>query len=165
MPVPVGPVVDVRNLWREFPPAIGQRTLFRVVRESVRGVRQAAEPIRALQDVSLRANAGDKVALIGNNGAGKSTLLKVVAGLLRPTRGTVWTHGDKVLLTTLGGGMIDEVSVRDNTLLWGALYGVEPRRMQELLDDVLDWAGIAGYADARLRTLSSGTRQRLAFVF
>lgn len=158
-----GVVVDVRKVWREFPPATGQRTLFRVVREGLTGVHRRAEPIRALRDVSMQARAGEKIALIGNNGAGKSTLLKVVAGLLRPTQGTVATHGEMVLLTSLGGGMIDDVSVRDNTLLWGSLYGVEPDRMRAVLDDVLDWAGIAGYEDAKLRTLSSGTRQRLAF--
>jgi ABC-type polysaccharide/polyol phosphate transport system ATPase subunit len=156
-------VVDVRDVSRDFPPAVGQRTLFRVVREAMAGTHRRADPIRALREVSLTVHAGEKVALIGDNGAGKSTLLKVVAGLLRPTNGIVLTQGEKVLLTSLGGGMIDDVSVRDNTLLWGALYGVAPERMQELLDEVLEWAGMSGLAEAKLRTLSSGTRQRLAF--
>lgn len=163
MTPPTGPAVVVDGVWRVFPPATGQRTLFRVVREALSGTHRRAEPTRALEDITLRVGAGERVALIGNNGAGKSTLLKVVAGLLRPTRGTVTIHGDQVLLTSLGGGMIDEVSVRDNTLLWGALYGVEPARMRALLPDVLEWAGITGSEDARLKTLSSGTRQRLAF--
>jgi len=163
MATPSGLVVAADGVSREFPPAQGPRTLYRVLRDVVSGTRTHHEPIRALRDVTLHAQAGEKVALIGNNGAGKSTLLKVVAGLLRATRGSVITRGEKVLLTSLGGGMIDDVSVRDNTLLWGSLYGVEASRMRGLLADVLEWAEIPGYEDARLRTLSSGTRQRLAF--
>lgn len=159
----VAPAVDVQGVWRVFPPASGQRTLYRVVRDAVTGVNRRKEPITALQEVTLRAAPGEKIALIGNNGAGKSTLLKVIAGLLRPTRGTVRVQGEMVLLTSLGSGMVDEVTVRDNTLLYGSLYGVKPAHMEELLGDVLEWAGIAGYEDAKLRTLSSGTRQRLAF--
>jgi len=157
------PVVDVRAMSRVFPPAAGPRTLFRVLRETVTGTREHREPIRALSDVSIRALAGEKIALIGNNGAGQSTLLQVIAGLLRPTSGSVTTNGEKVLLTALGAGMIDEVSVRDNLLLWGSLYGVEASRMRGLLEDVLEWAELTGFGDAKLRTLSSGTRQRLAF--
>jgi ABC-type polysaccharide/polyol phosphate transport system ATPase subunit len=68
-----------------------------------------------------------------------------------------------VLLTSLGVGMMDDVSVLENTLLYGALYGVEPRRMQLAFDDITEWAGMTGYEDAKLKTLSSGMRARLAF--
>ena len=157
------PVVELRNVCREFPVATGSRTLFRVVKETLSGVHRGVEKRQALRDVTLSAAHGDKIALIGNNAAGKSTLLRIIAGLLRPTTGTVRTQGEMVLVTSLGAGMIDEVTVRDNTILYGALYGVEPDRMRDELADVLDWAGITGYEDAKLKTLSTGTRARLAF--
>jgi ABC-type polysaccharide/polyol phosphate transport system ATPase subunit len=157
------PVIEVRDVFREFPVATRSRTLFRVIRDTISGVHRSIERRQALQDITFSASHGDKIAVIGNNAAGKSTLLRIVAGLLRPTTGTVRVDGEMVLLTSLGAGMIDEVTVRDNTLLYGALYGVPPARMREVLTDVLEWAGITGYEDARLKTLSTGTRARLAF--
>ena len=158
-----GPVVDVRGLWREFPAEGGRRSLLRVLRGAVQGKGGAAPPRRALQDVSLTARRGDRIAVVGNNAAGKSTLLRIVAGLLRPTRGTVAVRGEMVLLTALGLGMVEEVSVLENTYLYGALYGVDPARMRLAIGDILGWAGIAGFEHAKLKTLSAGTRARLAF--
>jgi ABC-type polysaccharide/polyol phosphate transport system ATPase subunit len=163
MAAPGGPVVEVRGLWREFPVEGGRRSLLRVLRGAVRGNGRDAALRRALQDVSLTANRGDRIAVVGNNAAGKSTLLRIIAGLLRPTRGTVAVRGEMVLLTALGLGMIEEVTVLENTYLYGALYGVEPARMRLAIDDILAWAGIAGFEHAKLKTLSAGTRARLAF--
>lgn len=156
-------VVEARSVWREFPIEAGRRSLLRVLRDTVRGNGRAAPRRRALQDVSLTALHGDRIAIVGNNAAGKSTLLKIIAGLLRPTRGTVAVRGELVLLTALGLGMIEEVTVLENTFLYGALYGVEPARMRLALGDIMAWAGIAGFEHAKLKTLSAGTRARLAF--
>lgn len=158
-----GPVVEVRGLWREFPVEGGRRSLLRVLRGALQGNGRPAAVRRALQDVSVTASRGDRIAVVGNNAAGKSTLLRIIAGLLRPTRGTVAVQGEMVLLTALGLGMIEEVTVLENTYLYGALYGVEPARMRLAIGDILGWAGIAGFEHAKLRTLSAGTRARLAF--
>ena len=156
-------VVELRGVYREFPVRTGRRTLYAFGRDTLAGTTGREPPRVALSDVSLTAFRGDKIALIGNNAAGKSTTLKIIAGLLRPTRGSVHTMGDMVLLTSLGVGMMDEVSVLDNTLLYGALYGVEPARMRLAFEDIMEWAGMSGYEDAKLKTLSSGMRARLAF--
>lgn len=158
-----GAVIDVQNVTREFPAERERRTLFRVLRESVAGLGMDRPRRHALRGVSLIASPGDKIAIIGNNAAGKSTLLRIVAGILRPTTGTVRVRGEMVLLTSLGAGMIDEVSVLDNTLMYGALYGVEPAHMRSVFAEVLEWAEITGYEHAPLKNLSTGTRARLAF--
>ncbi|HEY3257979.1 MAG TPA: ABC transporter ATP-binding protein [Gemmatimonadaceae bacterium] len=148
------------GLGREFAIETGRRTLFRVMSDTFR----AEGPRRtALDDVNLRVMKGDKIAIIGNNAAGKSTLLKIISGLLRPTRGTVAVRGEMVLLTSLGIGMIDDVTVLENTLLYGALYGIEPARMRLALSDIMWWAEITGYEHSKLKVLSTGTRSRLAF--
>ena len=157
------PVISIRQVTRTFRAEEEPRTLFRVLRESFRGRHVEPEPRLALRGLSLDVSHGDRIAIVGNNAAGKSTLLKIVAGLLRPTTGTVEARGEMVLLTSLGVGMIEELSVFDNTLMYGALYGVEPARMRTLLTDVLEWAGIPGYQYTKLKHLSTGTRARLAF--
>ncbi len=156
-------VIKVRQLTRNFRAEEEPRTLFRVVRDAVTGGHVAPEPRRALRELSLDVSHGDRIAIVGNNAAGKSTLLKIIAGLLRPTTGTVEVRGGMVLLTSLGVGMIEELSVSDNTLMYGALYGVEPAKMRTLLGEVLEWAGIPGFEYTKLKHLSTGTRARLAF--
>jgi ABC-type polysaccharide/polyol phosphate transport system ATPase subunit len=160
---PPSNVVDVQHVFRTFRVDHSRRTLFQFLKGSV-SRRDGEAPFRtALNDVTLKVQRGEKLGIIGHNAAGKSTLLKIIAGLLRPSSGTVRTTGEKVLLTSLGVGMIDDVSVVDNSLMYGALYGIEPARMRAVLDDVLEWAEIKGYEDQKLKTLSTGTRARLAF--
>ena len=86
-------VIDIRNVTRNFRVEAEPRTLFRVLRDTVTGHHAGPEPRKALRGVSLTASHGDRIAIVGNNAAGKSTLLKIVAGLLRPTTGTVQVQG------------------------------------------------------------------------
>jgi ABC-type polysaccharide/polyol phosphate transport system ATPase subunit len=157
------PVVRLEDVSREFGSPRVRRTLFRILRGRAAGGAAAAQRRVALQDVSLAVHAGERFAVIGNNAAGKSTLLKVIAGLLRPTSGRVTVHGELILLTTLGLGMIDDLSIEENLFLYGAIYGLDRPRMRPKLADIVEWAELDGSLDAQLRTLSSGTRARLAF--
>lgn len=158
------PAVVVEHVWREFPPAHRRRTLFSLLRGRETPDGPAAHPVLALQDICLAAERGEKLGVIGNNAAGKSTLLKLLAGLLRPTRGAIRVQGERVLVTALGTGMLDELSVEENVVLYGSFYGVDRNRMRGLLPEILDWAELVGFQGAELRTLSSGTRARLAFA-
>jgi lipopolysaccharide transport system ATP-binding protein len=157
------PVVSLEDVSREFGGPRGRRTLFRILRGRGEDGAAAAQRRIALDNVSLAVQAGERFAVIGNNAAGKSTLLKVIAGLLRPTRGRVTVRGERILLTTLGLGMIDDLSIEENLFLYGAIYGLDRARMRPKLADIVEWAELDGSLDAPLRTLSAGTRARLAF--
>lgn len=157
------PVVSLQEVSREFGGPRGRRTLFRILRGRAEDGAGGAQRRIALDNVSLAVDAGERFAVIGNNAAGKSTLLKVVAGLLRPTSGRVKVRGELILLTTLGLGMIDDLSIEENLFLYGAIYGLDRSRMRPKLADIVEWAELDGSLDAQLRTLSSGTRARLAF--
>ena len=117
----------------------------------------------ALKDITLSVRQGERLGVLGPNGGGKSTLLKLVAGLYQPTSGKVETSGPITLVAGLGIGMVDELTVEQNLLLYGAIYGLTRGEMRERLPEILDWAELVGFARAKLKTLSTGMRSRLAF--
>jgi lipopolysaccharide transport system ATP-binding protein len=121
------------------------------------------ERFHALRDVSLRVEAGEFLGIVGRNGGGKSTLLRVVAGIYPPTTGTVRVDGAIAPILELGVGFNGALTVRDNVFLYGVLLGVPRRRLDAELAGILGRAGIARFEDARLETLSTGMRARLAF--
>lgn len=117
----------------------------------------------ALRHVSLRLQHGESLAVIGPNGAGKSTLLQVLAGIIRPSEGSVDVRGHVSGLLTLGAGFDKELSGRDNILLGGAFLGLEDAVTRELLPSIIDYAELGEFIDAPLKTYSSGMRARLGF--
>jgi ABC-type polysaccharide/polyol phosphate transport system ATPase subunit len=122
------------------------------------------ETFHALRDVSLRVEVGEFLGVVGRNGCGKSTLLRIVAGIYPPTMGTVRVDGGVAPILELGVGFNGALSVRDNIFLYGVLLGVPRRRLEAELAAILDRAGIGRFEDARLETLSTGMRTRLAFT-
>ena len=122
------------------------------------------ETFHALKDVTFRVEAGEFVGIVGGNGCGKSTLLRIVAGIYPPTTGTVRVEGAVAPILELGVGFNGALTVRDNVFLYGVLLGVRRRRLETELAGILDRAGIRRFEDARLETLSTGMRTRLAFT-
>jgi ABC-type polysaccharide/polyol phosphate transport system ATPase subunit len=118
----------------------------------------------ALRDLSLHVGQGEVVGIIGRNGAGKSTLLRVVAGVIKPTAGTVATNGRLVPLIDLSAGFDMELTGRENIFLNGALYGLSRADMDGKVESIIDFAEIPGFVDAPMRTYSSGMIVRLGFA-
>jgi ABC-type polysaccharide/polyol phosphate transport system ATPase subunit len=117
----------------------------------------------ALRNVSLQLLHGQSLGVIGPNGAGKSTLLQVLAGIIRPSEGSVDVRGHVSGLLTLGAGFDKELSGRDNILLGGAFLGLDDDVTRELLPSIVEYAELGDFIDAPLKTYSSGMRARLGF--
>ena len=122
------------------------------------------ETFHALTEVSFEIGAGEFVGIVGANGSGKSTLLRVLAGIYPPTSGRVRVDAQVAPIMDLGVGFQGALSVRDNVFLYGVLLGIPRRRLLAGLGEILDRAGVARFADARLEALSTGLRARLAFT-
>jgi ABC-2 type transport system ATP-binding protein len=122
-----------------------------------------ARTATVLTDISLEIRRGEKVGVIGNNGAGKSTLLRLIAGLYVPSKGELHVNGDVTFLAGLGLGMVDDLTVEENIYLYGAIFGLQRRKIKHVLRDILEWAELQDFVTAKLKTLSTGMRTRLAF--
>ena len=126
--------------------------------------RGGSDQFWALRHVPLRLMHGESLAVIGPNGAGKSTLLQVLAGIIRPSEGSVDVRGHVSGLLTLGAGFDKDLSGRDNILLGGAFLGLEDRVARDLLPSIIEYAELGEFIDAPLKTYSSGMRARLGFA-
>jgi ABC-2 type transport system ATP-binding protein len=118
----------------------------------------------ALKDVDLRIGQGETVGLIGPNGAGKSTTLKVLAGILRPTSGTVEVIGRVASLLELGAGFNGELSGRENIYLNAALLGLRRREVDDLLESIIDFSEQEARIDDPVKHYSSGEYVKLGFA-
>jgi ABC-type polysaccharide/polyol phosphate transport system ATPase subunit len=137
----------------------------RTMRESLQRTisRHPPERFWALRHVDVTLTHGESLAVIGPNGAGKSTLLQVLAGIMRPTEGSVEVRGRISGLLTLGAGFDDELSGRENILLGGAFLGLRDTVTRELMPAIIDFADLGTFIDTPLKTYSSGMRARLGF--
>jgi len=115
------------------------------------------------RNITFSLNRGDMLGIIGTNGAGKSTLLKAIAGIMIPTEGTVKTSGKIAALLELASGFDDDLTVRENTYLRGAMLGYTKNFMKDTYDSIISFAGLEKHQDRAFKHLSSGMKSRLAF--
>jgi ABC-type polysaccharide/polyol phosphate transport system ATPase subunit len=123
-----------------------------------------AQEVWALRGVSLAVSPGESVGLIGRNGSGKSTLLRLVAGIIKPTRGYVAVGGRVGSLLELGAGFHQDFTGRENVFLNGSIQGLRRREIRERFDEIVAFAEIEGAIDRPVRTYSSGMYMRLGFA-
>src|SRR5437667_1862546 len=122
------------------------------------------EKFPALQNVSFVVPAGKTYGIIGRNGSGKSTALKLVAGITRPTSGTVTVTGRISALIELGAGFHPEISGRENVFINGIMLGLAKREVARRFDDIVEFAELQQFIDAPVKTYSSGMYMRLGFA-
>lgn len=123
-----------------------------------------AQQFWAVNGVTFTLEKGDMLGIVGVNGAGKSTLLKAVSGVMTPTKGTVQANGKIAALLELASGFDEDLTVRENAYLRGAMLGYTRPFMDEKCEEIIDFAELQEYADRPFRQLSSGMKARIAFA-
>ena len=118
----------------------------------------------ALTDVSFEIKEGERLGVLGFNGAGKSTLLKVIAGVLKPTKGSVKVDGVIAPLLELGAGFDMNYSGAENIYLYGATMGYSRKYIEERYQQIVDFAELGEFIDVPVKNYSSGMRARLGFA-
>ena len=117
----------------------------------------------ALTDVSFEIRRGEVMGLIGSNGAGKSTMLKIVAGVLKPTKGRVESYGNICPMIELGAGFDPDLTARENVFLNGAVMGYSKKFIESKFDEIVEFSELQDFLEVPVRNFSSGMTARLAF--
>ena len=116
-----------------------------------------------LKDISFTVKKGEFLGIVGRNGSGKSTLLKILAQIYTPDSGSITVHGSLVPFIELGVGFNPELTGRENVYMNGAMLGFSNEEMDQMFDDIVQFAELAPFMDQRLKNYSSGMQVRLAF--
>ena len=117
----------------------------------------------ALTDVDFEIGRGEVVGLIGSNGAGKSTMLKIVAGVLKPTKGSVQAFGNICPMIELGAGFDMDLTAKENVFLNGAVMGYSKQFIESKYDEIVEFSELQDFMEVPVRNFSSGMVARLAF--
>lgn len=147
----------------------GHRSLKKAIVNRTTGgtiLKEADSPtvIRALTDVTLEFQPGDRVGLVGPNGAGKTTLLRVLAGIYEPESGTVAIEGKIATLLDISAGMSPNLTGWENIELRGLYMGLTKGEVAMLADEVENFSELGDFLNMPVRTYSSGMHLRLAFA-
>ena len=120
--------------------------------------------VRALDDVSLALEHGDRVGVIGHNGAGKTTLLRVMAGVYEPAKGRVLRNGRTASLLNVSLGIDEDATGYENIMTRGLLLGLDPEEVRERTTEIAEFTELGDYLAMPAHTYSSGMRFRLGFA-
>lgn len=118
---------------------------------------------KVLRGLDFEVKKGEFLGIVGRNGSGKSTLLKVLSGIYVPEKGDVEIYGTLVPFIELGVGFNPELTGRENIYLNGALLGFSNAEVDEMYDEIVEFAELKDFMDQKLKNYSSGMQVRLAF--
>ena len=156
------PVLRVQHVSKCF--EIYEKPVHRLFQMICAGRHRFYREFWALRDVSLEVRKGECIGIVGRNGAGKSTLLQIIAGVLRPTDGTVERSGRIAALLELGSGFNPEFTGRENVSLNASILGLSPKELDEKYHEIASFADIGDFMDQPVKTYSTGMMLRLAFA-
>ncbi|MDR3021949.1 MAG: ABC transporter ATP-binding protein [Clostridiales bacterium] len=118
----------------------------------------------ALKDITLNIKKGESLALVGHNGAGKSTLLKLIAGAMKPTKGTICTRGSVAPLINLGVGFDMELTAHENIFLSCAVLGFSKKEILKKYDKIVEFSELKDFLNVPVKNFSSGMVSKLGFA-
>jgi ABC-type polysaccharide/polyol phosphate transport system ATPase subunit len=155
------PAIVVEDIWKRF--RVYQERPNSLKERITKLSRDRYEEFWAVKGVSVTVPHGTVYGLVGHNGSGKSSLLRIMAGIHRPTKGTVTTHGRISALLELGAGFHPDLSGRENIYLNAAILGLSKKETDNLYGRIVEFSGLDDFIDTPVKHYSSGMYVRLGF--
>ena len=172
-------VIKIQNIYKEYRlGSIGYSTLREDLQRFYAEIRGKQDPnsiigndieknsknrILALNNINLKIQESERLALIGSNGAGKSTLLKLISRISAPSKGKIKIKGKIASLISIGTGFHSELTGRENIYLNGSILGLRKYEIDERLSQIIDFSGVNDFLDTPVKRYSSGMVVRLGF--
>jgi lipopolysaccharide transport system ATP-binding protein len=154
--------IEVKHLHKTFRLPHEKRT---TIFETLTGIFKPPtyETFHALKDINFTVEEGEAIGIIGENGSGKSTLLKIIANILPPSSGKVTSLKKITPFLELGVGFQPDLTAAENIKIYATIMGMQKKEISNKLDDIIEFAGLEKFRDAKLKNFSSGMQVRLAF--
>lgn len=162
--------ISIRNLTVEFKVyGSNSRSLKKQILSQATGGRIAENAddtitVKALDNVSLEINDGDRIGLVGHNGSGKTTLLRTIAGIYKPTGGTIEIEGSVRALLNPAAGMDTEATGIENIYLRGYVLGMSKREVDGKVNEIAEFTELGKFLNLPVKTYSAGMFSRLGFA-
>ena len=162
--------ISIRNLTVEFKVyGSNSRSLKKQILSQATGGRIAENAddtitVKALDNVSLEINDGDRIGLVGHNGSGKTTLLRTIAGIYKPTGGTLEIEGSIGALLDPAAGMDPEATGIENIYMRGYVLGMTKREIDGKVDSIAEFTELGKFLHLPVKTYSAGMFSRLGFA-
>ncbi len=159
--------VSVDHVWKRFRVDRGRRLLrdhLSRAGNTIRGSRNDDSWRWVLRDIDFQVAPGESVGIVGSNGAGKSTLLKIISGLMFPYAGEVRTSGQVGALIEVAAGIHNELTGRENVMIYGNLLGLSRKQVNARFDEIVEFAEVEQAVDRQVKYYSSGMKVRLGFA-
>lgn len=157
-------VIEAKSISRSFKLANEKIDNFKeyIIKKIKREIKY--EKFMALDDISFEVRKGERLGVLGLNGAGKSTLLKIVAGVMKPSSGTIKTSGRIAPMLELGAGFDRNYTGRENIFLNGAILGFSREYIESKFDEIVEFSELGRFIDVPIKNYSSGMKSKLGFA-
>jgi len=156
--------IEVNNVWKKFKiPHEKRDTLVENVAGFIKGEKAAYEEFWVLKDINFNVKEGECLGIIGENGSGKSTLLRIISNILPINKGNVKVRGGIGPFLELGTGFRGDLTAKENVYLYGHIMGLKKKQIDNVIDNIFEFAELERFKDMKLKDFSSGMSMRLAF--